>query len=383
MGPLEGVRIVEFAGIGPAPFCGMLMADLGADVTRLERPEGGGTGFDLPPETDLVNRGKRSAIVDLKQPRGVGIVLRLLEGADALIEGYRPGVMERLQLGPDVCLARNPRLVYGRMTGWGQTGPLAERAGHDIDYIAVAGALHPIGRAGGPPVVPLNFVGDLGGGALYLAMGLLAALLETRRSGRGQIVDAAVVDGAASLTTLFHGLAHAGLWTDRRGANVLDGGCPWYDSYETQDGKWIAIGPIEPRFYATFLQQLGLDANTLPGQWDVARWAELREAFAARFRQHTRGEWEARLAGCDACVAPVLSFGEAADHPHARARETYLTIDGIAQPAPAPRFSRTPGQVRHGPPRPGEHTVEVLREVGLTFAEIEELEQDGAVFSSR
>ena len=379
MGPLQGRHVIEFAGIGPAPFCGMLLADLGADLVRIERPDGRGGDLPLPPEADLLNRGKRSIVVDLKQPAGLDVVLRLVGRADALIEGYRPGVMERLGLGPDVCLTRNPRLVYGRMTGWGQEGPLAPRAGHDIGYIGLAGALHMIGRRGGPPAVPLNVVGDFGGGALYLAVGVLAGMLEASRSGRGQVVDAAIVDGTASLLTVFHGLLAAGLWSEQRGVNLLDSGCPWYDAYETSDGLWMAVGSIEPRFYEALLVGLGLDAADLPGQWDRDRWPELRARLATRFRDRTRAEWERIFAGADACVAPVLSLSEAAVHEHARTREAFVEVEGIRQPSPAPRFSRTPGRVRRGPPRPGDHTDEVLLEHGLTRAEVDALRRGGAV----
>ena len=378
MGPLTGVRILEFAGIGPAPFCGMLLADLGADLVRIDRIGGAGL-FGLDPRLDLPNRGKRSVALDLKHLDGRATALRLVGRADALLEGFRPGVMERLGLGPEACLGRNPRLVYGRMTGWGQHGPLAPRAGHDIDYIALSGALHAIGRAPGPPAPPLNLVGDFGGGALYLALGVLAGLLESARSGRGQVVDAAIVDGVASLLTPTYGLLHAGLWRDRRAQNLLDGGCPWYDVYETRDGKHVAVGAIEPPFYEALLAGLGIDPATLPGQWDRDRWPELRKRFAEAFKQLTRDEWAARFADTDACVAPVLSLTEAAAHPHAAVRESFLEWDGVKQPGPAPRFSRTPGSVRHGPPEPGAHTTEVLVEWGFSRSEVIALRESGAV----
>jgi alpha-methylacyl-CoA racemase len=338
----------------------MLFADLGADVVLIERPDDGASGVPMPRSIDLLCRGKRSIVIDLKAAAGRALALRLAARADILIEGFRPGVMERLGLGPDACLAGNPRLVYGRMTGWGQHGPLAERAGHDITYIALTGVLHAVGRAGGPPVPPLNLAGDFGGGALYLAVGLLAALVEARTSGRGQVVDAAIVDGAASLVTMFHGLLHAGAWTDRRGTNLLDSGCPWYDVYETLDHRWIAVGAIEPRFFAAFIEGLGLSAGELPGQWETGRWPEMRARLAARVRERTRDDWNAVFAGADACVAPVLSLSEAPRHPHARARASHITVDGIEQPAPAPRFSETPGGVRGGPPDRGAHSREVL-----------------------
>jgi alpha-methylacyl-CoA racemase len=358
MGPLEGVRVVEFGGIGPGPFCAMLLADLGADVVRIDRPGGGGAGLPLSHELDLLNRGKRSVALELKTPGGLEAALRLVERADLLIEGFRPGVMERLGLGPDACLARNPRLVFGRMTGWGQDGPLAQRAGHDIAYLALTGVLHAIGRRDGPPAIPLNLIGDFAGGSLYLAIGLLAALHEARSSGRGQVVDAAIVDGVASLTAYIFGLMPPGLWRDRRGSNMLDGGCPWYDVYETADGAHMAVGPIEAKFYAEFVERLGIDAPDLPGQWDLARWPELRARFAARFKERTRAEWAAVFDGSDACVAPVLTFAETMTHPHVQARGTFVEVDGIAQPVPAPRFSRTPGAIRHGPPAPGSTDAE-------------------------
>ena len=369
MGPLAGVRVVEVGGIGPGPFCGMLLADLGADVVRIERPGGGGAGLPLAYQFDLLNRGKRSVALELKTPEGLGAALRLIERADALIEGFRPGVMERLGLGPEPCFARNPRLVYGRMTGWGQEGPLAERAGHDIAYIALTGVLHAIGRPDGPPAIPLNLVGDFAGGSLYLAMGLLAGLVEARSSGRGQVVDAAIVDGVASLTAYVFGLMPPGLWRDRRGANVLDGGCPWYDVYETSDGGYMAVGPIEAKFYQEFVDRLGIAGPDLPGQWDLGRWRDLRARIAARFRERTRAEWELAFEGSDACVAPVLSFAETQAHPHVRARGTFVEVDGITQPVPAPRFSRTPSTVRHGPPAPGSTRVEDV---------IEDWNRDGA-----
>ncbi|WP_189718890.1 CaiB/BaiF CoA transferase family protein [Streptomyces chryseus] len=360
-GPLHGVRVVELAGIGPGPFAAMLLADLGADVVRVDRPGGAGLGID--PAYDLTNRNKRSVIVDLKAADGPARVLDLVERAHVLIEGYRPGVAERLGVGPDACLARNPRLVYGRMTGWGQEGPLAQRAGHDIAYIALTGTLGMIGAAGEPPTVPANLVGDYAGGSLYLVVGVLAALQHARtEGGRGQVVDAAIVDGAAHLATMIHGMLAAGGWQDRRGANLLDGGCPFYGTYETSDGRYMAVGALEPQFYDRFTALLGLDDAQAGARADMARWDELRDRIAARFRERTRDEWTAVFEGSDACVAPVLSLREAPAHPHLAARSTFVTHGGLTQPAPAPRFSATPGAVHSPPALPGAHTAEVARD---------------------
>lgn len=349
-GPLTGLRVIEMPAIGPVPFCGMLLADLGADVLRLERLGDSGLGLPIEPKFELLARGKRSVGVDLKHPAGIAMVLDLFGKADMVLEGFRPGVMERLGLGPDVAQARNPALIYGRMTGWGQDGPLAQAAGHDINYIALTGALGAIGEKGGKPVPPLNLVGDFGGGSLYLAMGLLAALYERQHSGKGQVVDAAMVDGAASLMTMFYGMQAAGLWQAQRGVNALDTGAPWYGSYECADGEYICIGSIETKFYAELIEKLGLDAKILPRQHDRARWGELRAAYAAAFRTRTRAEWSAVMEGSDICFAPVLSLAEAPQHPHMQARQTFVAPDGVTQPAPAPRFSRTPGAIRRGPP---------------------------------
>ncbi|WP_051731755.1 CaiB/BaiF CoA transferase family protein [Kitasatospora phosalacinea] len=358
-GPLAGVRVLELAGIGPGPFAAMLLADLGADVVRVDRPGGQGLGPD--PGRDLTNRNKRSVLLDLKAPEGAAAVRDLAARADLLIEGWRPGVAERLGVGPDDCLARNPALVYGRMTGWGQHGPLAERAGHDVTYLATSGVLGLIGPADGPPAVPANLLGDYAGGSLYLVVGLLAALHHARATGTGQVVDAAIVDGAAHLSTMLWGLLDAGLWQDRRGANLLDGGAPWYGTYETSDGRWMAVGPLEPRFYAEFARLLELDADA-PDQYDLSRWPELRTALAARFATRTQAEWTELFAGHDACVAPVLTLREAAAHPHLAARGSYTERDGTLQPGTAPRFSATPGALRTPPARPGEHTAEVARD---------------------
>ncbi|MFB7267505.1 CaiB/BaiF CoA transferase family protein [Streptomyces nojiriensis] len=355
-GPLAGVRVVELAGIGPGPFAAMLLADLGADVVRVDRPGGGGLAVD--PAYDITNRGKRSVLVDLKSADGPARVLDLVERADVLVEGFRPGVAERLGVGPAECHARNPKLVYGRMTGWGQDGPLAETAGHDIAYIAVTGALGMIGKAGEPPAVPANLVGDYAGGSLYLVVGVLAALHHARATGAGQVVDAAIVDGTAHLTAMIHGMMAAGGWQDRRGANLLDGGCPFYGTYETSDGGYMAVGALEQQFYDTFTELLGI-GDRAPARKDPARWGELREAVAARFRTRTREEWTAVFEGTDACVAPVLSLREAPGHPHLAARGTFTDFGGIVQPAPAPRFSATPARVTSGPALPGADTESV------------------------
>ncbi|MFJ3909215.1 alpha-methylacyl-CoA racemase [Streptomyces sp. 2132.2] len=359
-GPLAGVRVVELAGIGPGPFAAMLLADLGADVVRVDRPGGGALAID--PAYDVTNRGKRSVLVDLKSAEGPARVLDLVERADVLIEGFRPGVAERLGVGPAACHARNPKLVYGRMTGWGQDGPLAHTAGHDIAYIAVTGALGMIGNPGEPPAVPANLVGDYAGGSLYLVIGVLAALQHARTpGGAGQVVDAAIVDGTAHLTAMIHGMMAAGGWQDRRGANLLDGGCPFYGTYETSDGGYMAVGALEQQFYDTFTELLGIKEQA-PARKDLARWGELREAVAARFKSRTRQEWTEVFEGSDACVAPVLSLGEAPLHPHLAARATFTDLGGITQPAPAPRFSATPAAVTSGPALPGAHTASVARD---------------------
>ncbi|MFD8261773.1 CaiB/BaiF CoA transferase family protein [Streptomyces griseoluteus] len=364
-GPLSGVRVVELAGIGPGPFAAMLLADLGADVVRVDRPDGPGLGID--PARDVTNRNKRSVVLDLKAPDGAARVLDLAERADVLIEGYRPGVAERLGVGPADCHARNPRLVYGRMTGWGQDGPLADRAGHDASYIAVTGTLGMIGRPGEPPALPANLLGDYAGGSLYLVVGVLAALHHARATGTGQVVDAAIVDGTAHLSAMIHGMLAAGAWQDRRAANLLDGGCPYYGTYETADGKYMAVGALEPRFYAEFLRLLDLD-GLADAHHEPARWPELRERVAARFKSGTRAEWTSRFEGTDACVAPVLSLREAPHHPHLAARATFTEHDGLVQPAPAPRFSATPTRVRTGPALPGTGAEDVARDWNLPQA---------------
>ncbi|WP_445527809.1 CaiB/BaiF CoA transferase family protein [Streptomyces cyslabdanicus] len=361
-GPLTGVRVVELAGIGPGPFAAMLLADLGADVVRVDRPGGGGLGID--PAHDLTNRNKRSVVVDLKSPAGPARVLDLAARADVLIEGYRPGVAERLGVGPGACHARNPRLVYARMTGWGQDGPLAPRAGHDIAYIAVTGTLGMIGEPGTPPAVPANLLGDYAGGSLYLVVGVLAALHHARATGTGQVVDAAIVDGTAHLSAMIHGMLAADAWQDRRGANLLDGGCPYYGTYETADGRYMAVGALEQRFYDEFTALLGLEEHA-GARTDLARWGELREAVAARFKSRTQQEWTTVFQGSDACVAPVLSLREAPHHPHLAARGTFTEHAGLTQPAPAPRFSATPTAVRAGPALPGAGTADVARDWDL------------------
>ncbi len=341
-GPLAGVRIVELAGIGPGPMCAMLLADLGATVIRIDRKQPAELGIKRPLRFNLLLRNRPVIALDLKDPAGVEAALQLIERADALIEGFRPGVTERMGLGPDACLARNPRLAYGRMTGWGQDGPLAQTAGHDVNYIAITGVLNAIGRAGQPPSIPLNLVGDYAGGSLYLAMGLLAAILSARTTGRGQVVDAAIVDGTANLATTFFGMFAAGMLNPARGTNLTDSGSHFYDVYPCADGGWVSVGPIEPKFYAEFLQTLGVDAAALGPQNDPAHWPKAKALIAARFREHPRDHWAALFAPTDACVSPILSWEEAPRHEHLAARGTFIEVDGIAQPAPAPRFSATP-----------------------------------------
>jgi alpha-methylacyl-CoA racemase len=362
-GPLAGLRVLELAGIGPGPFCAMMLADSGATVLRIDRPD----SAPGRPERALLNRGRRSVVLDLKHPRAVDALLRLVDAADVLLEGFRPGVTERIGVGPDVCLQRNPRLVYARMTGWGQEGPMAATVGHDIGYIARAGALHALGRAGGRPEFPANLLGDFGGGGMLMAYGICAALVERATSGRGQVVDAAIVDGVASLLAMPWMMMAQGIWRDERGVNLLDGGVPWYDVYQTADGQWMAVGALEPRFYAALLAGLGL--TDLPDRADPRNWPELRERLTARFAERTRDEWAATFAGSEACVEPVLSLTEAAADPHLAARQTYLTRDGLTQPAPSPRFSRTPGELSDPPPAPGQHTIEALTEWGLPDAQ--------------
>jgi len=380
MGPLAGLRIVEMAGIGPAPFAATLLADMGAELIRVDRREA--TDLGLPgrePKFNVLHRGRRSLAVDLKTRQGQEVVKRLAAKADGLLEGFRPGVMERLGLGPDVLLAVNPKLVFGRMTGFGQQGPMAQSAGHDINYISLAGALHAIGRKGQAPVPPLNLVGDFGGGGMFLAFGVVCALLEAQKSGQGQIVDAAMVDGAAYLMAPMYGMFAQGSWRDERGVNVIDGGAPWYNVYQTKDGKWLSVGAIEQRFYAEFVGRLGLDPATLPKQYDREGWPVLAQHFARIIATRTREEWEAVFAGSDACVAPVLSLAEVEHHPHNRMRQTFVRRDDVLQPAPAPRFSRS--QADFGlPPRPlGADTDAVLGDWGFASEEIGDLRRAGVV----
>jgi alpha-methylacyl-CoA racemase len=375
-GPLAGIRVLEFAGIGPGPFAGMLLADLGADVVRLERPPST-MAAGREPRFDVMQRGKRSFGLDLRQPAGVELALELVATADAVIEGFRPGVMERLGVGPAECLARNPRLIFGRMTGWGQTGPLAVRAGHDINYVALSGALHAIGRSGETPVPPLNLVGDFGGGGLLLAFGILAALLESRESGSGQVVDAAMVDGAALLTTLFYGMAAEGRWSEQRGTNMLDSGAPFYEVYACADGGFVAVGAIEPQFYAELLRVMDLHEAELPPESDQSAWPELKERFGSVFATRTRDEWIARAEGTDACITPVLSFGESPRHPHTMARDTFVEVGGVVQPAPAPRFSRTRAPTPLPPAGPGGGGRAALLDWGVPAGRLEELARAG------
>jgi len=349
-GPLAGLKVVELAGIGPGPMCAMLLADLGATVIRIDRKQPVALGIQRPLKFNTLLRNRGAIAVDLKDPHAVELVLELVEQADALIEGFRPGVTERLGLGPDTCLARNPKLVYGRLTGWGQDGPLARHAGHDINYLALTGILDAIGREGQPPSIPLNLLGDYAGGSLYMAVGLLAAVLEARQSGQGQVVDAAIVDGAAHLATTFHGMVAGGIWKSGRGNNISDSGSHFYDCYECADGRWIAVGPIEEKFFGLLLDTLGIDAASLGPQMSRDHWKSAKATLAARFRTRTRDEWAQLLESSDACASPVLSFAEAPMHAHMKARGTFVELDGIKQAAPAPRFSRTPPPVPT-PPR--------------------------------
>ncbi len=378
-GPLAGIKVLEVAGIGPGPFCGMMLADMGAEVIRIDRADRVRGGDPAQPPADILARGRRSIGVDLKQAAGVDVVLRLVDQADVLIEGFRPGVMERLGLGPDVCLERNPRLIYGRMTGWGQEGPLAHAAGHDINYIALAGALEPIGRKGEKPTPPLNLVGDFGGGGMLLAFGIASALVERASSGKGQVVDAAMVDGAATLMGMFHSMAAIGAWNEERGTNLLDTGAHFYDTFETSDGKYVSIGSIEPQFYAELLEKLELTDEDLPAQMDKSGWPILKERFEAIFKTRTRDEWCALMEGSDVCFAPVLKMSEAAEHPHIKHRKTFVEVHGLSQPAPSPRFSRTVPELDRPPAHAGQHSKEVLESFGFAADEIDRLRDDKAI----
>ncbi|HEY1944759.1 MAG TPA: CaiB/BaiF CoA-transferase family protein [Roseiarcus sp.] len=381
-GPLAALTVIELAGLGPSPFACMMFADMGARVVRVDRPpaRGGGAIDSLMRNDGFVDRGRVSLAVDLKHPEAVEAVLRLVEKADILVEGYRPGVAERIGLGPDVCLARNPRLVYGRMTGWGQSGPLAKSVGHDINYIALSGALHPLGYADRPPSPPLNLVGDYGGGGMYLAVGLLAAHVASKSTGRGQVVDAAMTDGAALLMAPLYGMMAKGHWVDRRGENFLDGAAHFYRTYECADGKFIAVGAIEPHFYKAMLERCGIADPDFADQWRRERWAALGEKLAAVFRARTRDEWSALFEGSDACVAPVLSMCEAAEHPHNASRGTFVTSGGMPQPAPGPRFAATPSTLPDPAPETGQHTCALLQELGYSPAQIGDLLRAGGAF---
>jgi alpha-methylacyl-CoA racemase len=379
MGPLSGIKILEIAGIGPGPFAAMMLADMGADILRVDRA--GNVRDEMPaqPGPDLLNRSRRSIGLDLKHPEAIETALQLVEQADALLEGFRPGVMERLGLGPDVCLARNPRLVYGRMTGWGQEGPMAHAAGHDINYVALSGTLEPLGRKGEKPTPPVNLVGDFGGGGMLLAFGVACGLIERGMSGKGQVVDAAMVDGSATLMTMVHSFNAMGVWNAERGTNLLDTGAHFYDTFETADGRYVSIGSIEPQFYAELLEKTGLAGEDLPKQMDRSQWPALKERMTGIFKSKTRDEWCAIMEGSDVCFAPVLTLNEAPKHPHIQARKTFVEVAGVTQPAPAPRFDRTPPEISSPPPHPGQHTDEGLRDWGFSDEAIAKLRDSGAI----
>jgi len=376
MGPLKGIKIIEVAGIGPGPFCAMMLSDMGAEVLRIDKKN----APSMAGKYDVMGRGRRSVAVDLKNPQGAELVLRLIEQADGLIEGYRPGVMERLGLGPEVCLERNRRLAYGRMTGWGQFGPLAHAAGHDMNYIAITGALNGIGRPGERPVPPINLVGDFGGGGMLLAFGMVCALLEAQRSGKGQVVDAAMTDGSALLMAMMYGFKAGGMWKNERGTNLLDGGAHFYDTYECKDGKYVAIGSIEPQFYALLMEITGLkDDPEFKQQMNPQKWPALKEKLGAVLKTKTRDEWTALMSGTDVCYGPILDLDEAPKHPHNVARKTFVEIEGVVQPAPAPRFSRTAPEIQGPPPKVGQHNDEALADWGLSSAEIASLKEKKVV----
>jgi len=379
MGPLNGIRILEIAGIGPGPFAAMMLADMGAEVLRVDRASSVRGGDPANPPLDPLARGRRSVGIDLKSPEGVEVLLELVEGADGLIEGFRPGVAERLGFGPDVCAARNPRLVYGRMTGWGQEGPYAPTAGHDINYIALAGALAHFGRADGPPTPPINLVGDFGGGGMLMAFGMVCGLLEASRSGTGQIIDAAMVDGSALLMTMMWGFSAMGMWNEERGTNLLDTGAHCYDVFETSDGKWISIGSLEPQFYAQLLALLEIDPASMPSQHDRSAWPAMKQQLATIFAGNTREHWCGIFEGTDVCFAPVLTMTEAAGHPHNVERQTFIEVAGVTQPAPAPRFSRTQAEVMLPPPHAGQHTDEALADWGIDAGRLAGLREGGTI----
>jgi len=382
MGPLSGIKILEFEAIGPGPFAGMLLADMGADVILVDRPKSSGLGLERERWMDVMMRGKRSVTLDLKTGNGAAAALQLAARADALIEGFRPGVMERLGLAPEAVFERNPKLVYGRMTGWGQDGPMAARAGHDLNYIALAGVLNAFGRKGEAPVPPLNLVGDFGGGGMLLGFGVACALVEARASGKGQVVDAAMLEGASLLGTMFSGMLAAGAWQEERGSNILDTGAPWYEVYETKDRKYVSVAAIEAKFYEELIQRLGLDKQALPGQNDRKGWPALRKAFAEKFLAKTRDQWCAVFEGSDACFAPVLSFSEARRHAHNAARKSFVTVGKVEQPAPAPRFSRTAAAVRRAPPERGEGGRQALLDWGFSESEVGKLNALGLGFEA-
>ncbi len=378
MGPLKGIKIIELAGIGPGPFCGMMLADMGADVIRVDRAGLAAMGGALP--NDVLNRNRRSVAVNMKTPEGIELVLKLCESADGVFEGFRPGVAERMGVGPEDCMKRNPKIVYGRMTGWGQDGPMAPVAGHDINYIALSGVLHAIGRKDQPPVPPLNLVGDFGGGGMLLAFGMVCGLLEAQKSGKGQVIDAAMVDGSAALMSMFFTFKNMGMFIEDRQQNIFDGAAHFYDTYETKDNKYISVGSVEPQFYALLLEKLGLDKKEFDNQLDRTKWPERKEKFAAVFKQKTRDEWCELLEGTDACFAPVLSMSEAIEHPHNKARNTFLKIDGVLQAAPTPRFNRTVCEFRCNARRPGQDTVTILTdELGMSESDIADLKGKGVV----